>query len=118
DMPPASVQDSVPAAQIANYAIQNNRVLGVAEQPGRRIVFLALRDPVGPYVPRAITFTGLDDGRGHTLTSQSVPIEATVDHGGVVTGKALTADGTPLAGADVRLIYSAKGATCSPVLVS
>ena len=39
---------------ITNYLPAGNRVVGVALQPGRRIAFLALRDPIGPFVPRTI----------------------------------------------------------------
>ena len=48
----ASVQDRLIASKITNYAADANRIVGVALQPGRRIAFLALRDPIGPFVPR------------------------------------------------------------------
>jgi hypothetical protein len=118
EVPPDAVDDNRPAGTIAHYAMAENQVVGVAQQPGRRIVFLALRDPVGPYVPRSITFTDIDDGRGHWLASQSVPIEATVDKGGVVTGSVLHADGTPVGGAEVRLIYAGPVPPCTTVTIS
>jgi hypothetical protein len=100
----ASVQDRLARWAITNYTLDGNQVVGVALQPGNRIAFLALRDPVGPFVPRSITFDNISDRRGNLLASQSVPIEATIeDSGAVVSGKVLKPDGTLLSGADVRL---------------
>jgi hypothetical protein len=117
-MTAAAVDDGIASGAIAHYALDDNQVLGAALQPGRRIVFLALRDPVGPYVPRSITFSNMEDGRGGLLTSQSVPIEATVGDGGVVTGRVLQADGSPVAGADVRLVYFGTAKGCHPLTIS
>ncbi|HIJ94565.1 MAG TPA: hypothetical protein HPP94_02280 [Desulfuromonadales bacterium] len=100
----ASVQDKLARTLISNYTLDGNQVVGVALQPGNRIAFLALRDPVGPFVPRSITFDNISDRRGHQLASQSVPIEATIeDAGAVVSGKVLQPDGNLLSGAEVRL---------------
>jgi len=100
----ASVQDKLSRSLISNYTLDGNQVVGVALQPGNRIAYLALRDPVGPFVPRSITFDNISDRRGHLLASQSVPIEATIeDAGAVVSGKVLQPDGTLLSGAEARL---------------
>ena len=104
EVTPDSVEDKFKAEDIANYAPDGNRVLSVALQPDGRTVLLALRDPVGPLVPRQITVSGIADLRGHVMGAQTVPIESTITApGGVVTGHVLQADGTPVAFANVRL---------------
>jgi len=52
EITPESVQDRVAANNITNFSVDGNKVVGVALQPGRRVAFLALRDPIGPFVPR------------------------------------------------------------------
>jgi hypothetical protein len=100
----ASVQDKLARSLISNYTLDGNQVVGVALQPGNRIAYLALRDPVGQFISRSITFDNISDRRGHLLASQNVPIEATIeDAGAVVSGKVLQPDGTLLSGAEVRL---------------
>ena len=106
EVTPASVQDNAKPQDISNYAADSNAVVGVALQPGQRIAFLALRDPLGPFVPRQLTVTNVADGRGQVMASQTVPMEVTVtDPGAVVSGKVLQPDGTPLSLANMRLFY-------------
>ncbi|HPW20488.1 MAG TPA: Ig-like domain-containing protein [Vicinamibacterales bacterium] len=106
EVTPESVQDAVTDQGITAFAVEGNRVLDVALQPGNRIAYVALREPVGRFVDRTITVTGVADTRGNVLASASVPIQATVtDAGGVVSGKVLNADGTPAQFAEVRLFY-------------
>jgi hypothetical protein len=93
----ASVQDKLTADQITGFSVDGNRVVGSALQPGGRVVFLGLRDPIGPFVPRSLTVTGVSDLRGHILDSQTHAIVSTIDDdGGVVSGHVLHADGTPV----------------------
>jgi hypothetical protein len=102
----ASVQDRLIASGITNYAPEANRVVGVALQPGRRIAFLALRDPIGPFVARAITISNVKDLRGTAMSPWSGPMETTVNtDGAVVRGRVLDASGAPIPFADVRLFY-------------
>ncbi|HEX4915743.1 MAG TPA: hypothetical protein VFV51_17415, partial [Vicinamibacterales bacterium] len=102
----ASVQDKLKADEITNYLIESNQVVGVALQPGRRIAFLALRDPVGPFIPRTLTMSNVMDARGQAMPAVTVPIEITIDdQGGVLTGRVIRADGTPVPNANVRLFY-------------
>jgi 5-hydroxyisourate hydrolase-like protein (transthyretin family) len=104
DVTAASVQDRLAAAQIAAFLPEANRAVGVALQPGRRIAFVAMREPFGPYVPRTMTVTGVEDFRQHALGTWTGPMEATIgDNGAVVSGRILQGDGTAVAGADVRL---------------
>ena len=39
----------------------------MALQPGRRIAFLALRDPYGPFVPHQLTVSGVTDARSQAM---------------------------------------------------
>ena len=101
-----SVQDKFSPDKITNYVADGNQVVGVALQPDRRTVFLGLRDPVGPYVPRTLTVSDVTDLRGQPIVSAPMPIESTVDAvAGVVSGRVLHADGTPVPFANVRLFY-------------
>ena len=102
----SSVQDRLKPEDLTHYAIDGNQVVGVALQPGRRIAFLALRDPYGPFVPHQLTVSGVADARSQAMPAASVPIESTMtDDGGVVTGQVIRADGTPVPFANVRLFY-------------
>jgi len=103
---PESVQDQFEKIDISNYAPENNEVVGVALQPGGRIVYLALRDPVGPFIQRQMTILNATDLRGQEMaTSWTGPIEPTIEDEpyGVVSGQILNADGAPVPYADVRL---------------
>lgn len=115
----ASVQDKLARSLITNYALADNAVVGVALQPDRRIAFIALRDPIGPFVPRSIIFDGISDRKGQTISGLEVPIEATItDPAAVVSGTVLQPDGNPLEGAEVRLFKQIEVLTengCTPV---
>ncbi|MEO8677871.1 MAG: carboxypeptidase regulatory-like domain-containing protein, partial [Vicinamibacterales bacterium] len=117
EVTPASVQDRLAASAITNYALPNNRIVGVALQPGRRIAFLGLRDGVGPFVPRDLTISAVMDSAGHTLPAETVPVEMTVDYdAAVVSGRVLEADGMPVPFASVRFLLRDSGATCDQVV--
>ncbi|RLB69949.1 MAG: hypothetical protein DRH04_04385, partial [Deltaproteobacteria bacterium] len=99
-----SVQDQFELPDITNYDPEENEVVAVSRQPGGRIVFLGLRHSVGPFVERQITITNAVDRRGHTMLPWTGPMEATItEEGGLLTGKILNADGTPVNMAEVRL---------------
>jgi hypothetical protein len=95
------VQDRLRAEDITNYLPEANRVVGVALQPGRRIVFLALRDPYGPFIPRKLTT------RHHRLRGRWLPRPCRWKAPSPKTGRRLghvyQADGTPVPFANVRL---------------
>jgi len=104
EVKPDSAQNGFERQNINRYAVDDNQVVGVALQPKGRIVFLALRDPVGPFIERKFGVSQVEDLRGHKLADWSGVIEATVTQaGGLVNGKVLHADGTPIAFADTRL---------------
>ncbi|MFO1432626.1 MAG: carboxypeptidase regulatory-like domain-containing protein [Candidatus Competibacteraceae bacterium] len=105
EVTPASAQDRFERGRIDHYAVDDNEVVSVALQPKGRIVFLALRDPVG-LVERNLSVTKVEDRRGHKMTDGSQTIDRTVTNtqaGGEVSGRVLHADGTPVPFADTRL---------------
>jgi hypothetical protein len=106
EVTPTAVQDQLDASEITRFGVDGNAVIGVGLQPQRRMAFLALRDPVGPLVDRSLTLTGIPDGDGPALGSQTLPIAMTVSpEAGRLTGQVLKADGTPSAFSDVRMYY-------------
>ncbi len=106
EVTPDAVQDKALPEAITRFAVGGNRVVGAALQPGRRILFLALAEGVGPFVPRTLTITDVADRRNQALGTQVLPIEVTVSGiAGVVTGTVIGADGKPLGSAEVRLLY-------------
>jgi len=106
EVTPASVQDRLKAEEITGFLPEANRAVGIALQAGRRIAFVALRDPIGPFVARQITIQGVADYRGQEMAPFTGPMETTVGpEGGVVGGRVLRADGTPVPYANVRLFY-------------
>jgi len=106
-----SVQDKFKPENISHYVLAGNAVVGVALQPDGRVAFLALRDPIGPFVPRSLTIQGVADLHGQAMPAQTSPIEITVsDFAGVVSGRVLHADGSPVPFADVRLFYACPAA--------
>ena len=56
-----SVQDKFKTENITNYTPEANKVVSVALQPDHRIAYIALRDPVGPFVPRQIAIANVAD---------------------------------------------------------
>ena len=105
------------AQNIANYAVEENAVKLAYLQESGRMAFLMLRDGIGPYfgtldpstgnfLGRAITVSGLLDQTGKSMPApDTMPIRITVQGpGAVVSGTIRTAQGTPIAGATVRLL--------------
>jgi hypothetical protein len=97
EVTPASVQDGLLSQDITAFAPETNRAVGVALQPGRRIAFVAMRDPLGPFVPRQMTVQDVVDRRGQVMAPWTGLMEPTVsDAAAVVSGRILEADGTPI----------------------
>ncbi len=104
EVTPESVQDKVDRARITNFSAEENQVVGVSLQPGRRIAFLAFRDPIGPFVTRSLAISGAADGRGQVMDPWTGSVEATIeDPGAVLSGRILQPDGAAAEGAEVRL---------------
>lgn len=103
----ASVQDRLPESQITAFSSPGNRIVSVALQPGGRVAYLALREPVGPFVPSSVAVNGVTDRSGNALAGPvTLPIAMTVGtEAGVVSGRVQNADGTPAPGAIVRMFY-------------
>lgn len=79
------------------------KVTGATLNFGDRLVLLALDSPVGPYVERDVTMSGLSDARRLPLdpsptTARIVPRVSPegIPQGAYLTGRVLSADGTPV----------------------
>ena len=106
EVTPESVHDRATASDITAFRPEGNRAVGVALQPGRRVAYVALREPIGPMEPRTMTVEGVRDASGNVLQTQTLPIAINnSEDTGVVSGQVLRADGTPAAFASVRLFY-------------
>ncbi len=84
-------------------------VLGAKLNFGNRFAFLKPSIPVGPFIQRTITLTGITDTRGLALSPpvSDEGIEMTVSPGGIppggyLTGRILNADGTPIPSARIE----------------
>lgn len=101
---------SAQAQTSALYTVEENVALTALLQPSGRVVFVGLRDPIGPYIDRRLTVTGLTDRKGVAMqpAAQSVVIRSTAtEPGAVVQGRVLTADGRPVTTARISLVYAA-----------
>ncbi|MCU0257026.1 MAG: carboxypeptidase-like regulatory domain-containing protein, partial [Vicinamibacterales bacterium] len=110
----ASVQDGLVRGQITAFRPEANEAVGVALQPGRRIAFVAMRDAIGPFVPRSMTIEGVSDASGNVVAAVTVPMQSTIEQeeeGGQVFGRVLYGDGTPAVGVDARLFALLGGCT-------
>jgi hypothetical protein len=99
----ASSQSGLEPVAITNYAVEGNQVLGVALQPGGRVVLLALLDGLGPFVTRHATVSGLADRLGNLMSPTTVPIGTTLTDGSAVSGQVRRGDGTLVPRARIRL---------------
>ncbi|MEO6667765.1 MAG: carboxypeptidase-like regulatory domain-containing protein, partial [Nitrospiria bacterium] len=98
------------AQAVAAYAVEDNAVLTALLQPSGRVIFVGLRDPIGPYIDRRLTITGLTDRQGVAMqpAAQSAVIRSTAtEPGAVVQGRVLTADGRAVTTARISLVYAA-----------
>src|SRR4029077_6354227 len=85
---------------------EGTRAVGTALQPGGRIVYVALREGLGPHTARAMTVSGVLDAGGQSTGEVTVPIQTTVtDESGTVSGQIKQADGTTLPFASVGMFY-------------
>jgi protocatechuate 3,4-dioxygenase beta subunit len=81
---------------------------GVA-QFGQRIVFLGLRDPVGPFVRRTLDIAGIRDGRGHVMdpvVARRILPDPDLAAGGQIGGRVLRSDGSPVATPQITYSHS------------
>jgi hypothetical protein len=94
------------AGSPAAYSAPENLVRSVALQPDRRLAFVVLERPVGPFVPRTLGASGIADMRSNLLSSASLPIVADPERGeaGRLTGQVVASDGAPVPFARVKYI--------------
>ena len=103
----ASSQSGLGPSGITHYAIEENQVVAASLQPGGRVVLLALRDGIGPFISRNLTTTDIEDRLQNPMEppSGTVPIVPLSDlEGGTVSGRVRRGDGTEVPRARVRLI--------------
>ncbi|MBW7884137.1 MAG: carboxypeptidase regulatory-like domain-containing protein, partial [Caldilineaceae bacterium] len=100
----ASAQSEAEKETITKYAVDENLVGGVRIQADNRVVLLALRAGVGPYVDRTLTVSNVVDLRGNVMAPliQSVPIQPKII-GARLSGTVRRADGTPVPFAKIAL---------------
>jgi hypothetical protein len=99
-----ALRNSQPAEMVGGPV----KVTGAHLDYGDRFVFLGLDSPVGPYIDRDLTVSGLVDARRMQLAPAptTAPIEPRVSPegrppGAYLTGRVMNADGTPVANAPV-----------------
>jgi hypothetical protein len=84
--------------------VDRNEVRNWVVQFGNRIVFLGLRDPVGPFVPRTLDISGVRDLKGQTMvpvTDHPIVPDPDIGPGGQLTGRVLRADGSAVANPEI-----------------
>src|SRR5262249_931465 len=99
-----------------NYAIPGNDVLFARRQLSGRLVFLALAEPEGRYVPQTLQVSGVSDGRGHAGPSATVDLASHITApGAIVTGRVLNADGSPVTDVVVAYVNTPPGSSICAV---
>ena len=78
------------AEAAGNFKVDENEVLMAKLQPSGRILFLMLRDPIGPYIQRNVTVSGIKDANNASLLTVTKPIVSLIDEpGGILRGQVL-----------------------------
>ena len=104
------VVDAASASNRSAYTIPSNRVASARPQLSGRLVFAALEQPEGPYVPTTIGVNGISDSHGNVGPAATVDLDCRLlDAGAVVSGRVLDADGTPVPSASV--VYTNQAAS-------
>ena len=100
-----------------NYAMpdHNIREESVRLQPDRRMVFLMLKEPVGPFVFRELSVVGVNDMASLTMEAHSLEVVADPERGegGVVSGIVQGPDGTPIPFARVKYMQPIECPGCN-----
>lgn len=95
-----------------NYYSQGKEVICSFLQPSRRVVIIGLNNPISPFVDSKIGVSNLKDRKGNLMepASVEVPIKATIKTpGGIVFGKVLSPNGTPIPNAVIKLLETEEG---------
>ena len=64
------VEEASAAASTA-YEVLDNRIVDVSLQPDRRLAFVIVEKPVGPFVPREMTVAGVRDRAARLMAAES-----------------------------------------------
>ncbi len=97
--------DAASAAVVANYQVPANQVRAAKAQLSGRLVFLSLAQPEGPYVPTTFGVSGITGADGLAGQAGTLPLAVRLlDDGGVVSGRVLNADGTPVSTGSVTYL--------------
>ncbi|NOY63798.1 MAG: hypothetical protein GXO97_00115, partial [Nitrospirae bacterium] len=98
--------DEATAEDIKNYSVPAHTVEEAIMQPDRRLVFVMLDEPVGPFVNRELTITNIKDMRGLSITEDTMVIKGDPERGvaGVVSGIVMEPDGTPVPFAKIKYV--------------
>ncbi len=90
----------------SSYTVEENAVERGALQPDRRLVFLVLERPIGPFVQRALQLEGIEDAAGRALELTESGIEEDPERGvgGRFIGRVVSAEGEPIPFASVDYI--------------
>ncbi len=98
--------DPVAAERLASYAVAGNETTAVSLQPDRRLAFVILERPVGPFVARSLEVQGVADIRGHLMDAVEQAIAPDPDRGvgGRFSGRVVGADGRPIPFASIKYL--------------
>lgn len=94
------------AERETGYTVGDNLAQAALLQPDDRLVFVLLDKPVGPFVERSLQVEEIADRRANILESAESVIQGDPDRGdaGVVSGRVLGPDGTPIPYAEIQYI--------------
>jgi hypothetical protein len=84
--------------------VDGNEVRNAVVQFGDRIVFLGLRDPVGPFVPRRINISGIQDTKNQIMLpvkDRLILPDPDIGIGAQLTGRIMRSDGTYVSEAEI-----------------
>lgn len=95
--------DNASVENPSNYSVDANQVSSIALQPSGRLAYILLNKGVGTFIQRNMSFSNLADEHGNTLAPFAGPINTVLSDGGIVVGRVITAQGQPVANAQLTL---------------
>ncbi len=103
--------DEKSARNLQNYFVSDKDVVCSFLQPSKRVIIVGLNNPVSPFFDTLIRVKGVKSADDSSVLQEvELKVKTTISTaGGVVFGKVIQADGTPLANAKVRLIEIESG---------
>ncbi len=99
------------AEDLAHYQMPAHHFQRALMQPDRRLVFLLLTEPVGPFVSRQLTVSGVQDLNGLAMTSVPLAVVPDPDRGpgGVVAGTVVGPSGSAIPFAEIKYLQPVTG---------